>query len=157
MLQIFCFVVRFFHSKQSVNNMTDIISLAEYDYMLKKEGKKLILVDFYATWCPPCIKIAPLVESLVEKHNIVLLKVDVDQVRAVVEKEGVTAMPTFVFYRNLEKVDQLRGADPNQLEEKILEHKCLFIFACTKQLNVSLLKRNFIQMPKLIKYFKKVV
>jgi hypothetical protein len=38
-------------------------------------------------------------------------------------REGVSAMPTFIFYRNKMKIDTMRGADPNALEEKIKQWK----------------------------------
>jgi len=49
----------------------------------------------------------------------VFLKVDVDQCQGTAQEQGVSAMPTFIFYRNKVKLDLMRGADASQLEEKI--------------------------------------
>lgn len=48
---------------------------------LKDAGDKLVVVDFYATWCGPCRLIAPVLEKLAEenKEKLVVLKVDVDE------------------------------------------------------------------------------
>lgn len=48
---------------------------------LKDAGNKLVVVDFYATWCGPCRLIAPVLEKMAEenKDKLVVLKVDVDE------------------------------------------------------------------------------
>ncbi|OWF41354.1 thioredoxin-like protein 1 [Mizuhopecten yessoensis] len=93
---------------------------SQFDVELTNAGSKLVVVDFFATWCGPCIGIAKKYEELSEAYkNVVFLKVDVDICQGTASKEGVTAMPTFKFYKNKTKVDIQRGADPVQLEEKI--------------------------------------
>ncbi|XP_052787127.1 thioredoxin-like protein 1 [Mya arenaria] len=102
------------------NNVRVIATDAEFDPELTNAGNKLVVVDYYATWCGPCNRIAPLFVQLSAKYpKAVFLKVDVDQCQGTAQAQGVSAMPTFIFYKNKVKIDSQRGADPNSLEEKI--------------------------------------
>ncbi|XP_045183717.2 thioredoxin-like protein 1 isoform X2 [Mercenaria mercenaria] len=93
---------------------------ADFDVELTNAGTKLVVVDFFATWCGPCRNIAPVYVQLSMKYpKAVFLKVDVDKCQETAGSQGVSAMPTFIFYRNKTKIDLQRGADPNALEEKI--------------------------------------
>lgn len=87
---------------------------------LAAAGSKLVVVDFYATWCGPCQRIAPVFEEFARKYpKAIFVKVDVDHCQETAMSNGVTAMPTFIFFRNKVKIDTLRGADAGSLEEKI--------------------------------------
>lgn len=86
-------------------------------------GIKLVVVDFTATWCGPCQRISPFFEQFPAKYpRAVFLKVDVDKCQETAAAQGVSAMPTFIFYRNKSKIDRLQGADVNGLEHKIRQH-----------------------------------
>ncbi|KDR11479.1 thioredoxin-like protein 1 [Zootermopsis nevadensis] len=86
-------------------------------------GTKLVVVDYTASWCGPCQRIAPVFEQLARKYpRAVFLKVDVDKCQETAASQGVTAMPTFIFYRNKTKVDRVQGADPTSLENKIQQY-----------------------------------
>lgn len=52
-----------------------------------------VIVDYYAEWCGPCHAIAPVLEKLAEKHNLKLVKVDVDLELELAEKAGVSGIP----------------------------------------------------------------
>lgn len=89
---------------------------------LDKAGNKLVVVDFTASWCGPCKRIAPIFAELAAKysHNL-YLKVDVDECSQTANDYKVQAMPTFMFFKNGQKIDSVRGADPQALEDKIRE------------------------------------
>lgn len=82
-----------------------------------------VLVDFWAAWCAPCRVIGPLVEQLAQEYSgkIKIAKMDVDQNPQSSMNYGIRSIPTLLFFKNGEAVDQLLGAVPkNQIEEKII-------------------------------------
>ncbi|GBF98316.1 thioredoxin-like [Raphidocelis subcapitata] len=101
-----------------------IHSMKEWKAALAVAGDKVAVVDFFATWCPPCKAIAPLFAELAESHaNLVFLKVDVDEaeVEDVVKAAGITCMPTFQasrFYKGGAKIDEFTGASQDKLRER---------------------------------------
>jgi len=71
---------------------------------------KVVLVDFYATWCGPCKKLSPIIEEVATEHDeIKLIKVDVDQNPNLSQQFSITAMPTLVVIKNGEEVDRSVG------------------------------------------------
>ena len=94
-----------------------------YTRELNSNPGKLVVVDFHAVWCPPCRAIAPQVHKLAENNDIVVVKVDVDEAQEVASSEGVSAMPTFVFYKDGRKVDEFRGAQKKHLDETVQKYK----------------------------------
>lgn len=86
-------------------------------------GPGLVVVDFFATWCGPCQQIGPFVEQLSKRYpNVKFIKVDVDKSQIGSER-GVRAMPTFHFYVKGSLVDEMKGANPKGLEDKIIQHQ----------------------------------
>ncbi|XP_064386041.1 thioredoxin-like isoform X2 [Halichondria panicea] len=78
----------------------------EYDQALKDAGNKLVVIDFTAAWCGPCKVIGPKFEAMsLEFTDVKFYKVDVDDNDETAEHVGISAMPTFNFYKNSEKVD----------------------------------------------------
>jgi thioredoxin 1 len=79
-----------------------------------------LLADFYATWCPPCKQIAPIYAQLSTAHTtpskIAFVKVNVDEQREIAAQYGVTAMPTFMVFKDGKKVNEVKGADVRGLK-----------------------------------------
>ncbi|KAA8492603.1 Thioredoxin [Porphyridium purpureum] len=96
-------------------------NLSEFGRAIVSAGHKLVVVDYFATWCGPCRAIAPLMEQLSEEYaaTCVFLKVDVDVARDVAQQQGIRSMPTFGFFLNGSKVDEFSGANPNKLRSVI--------------------------------------
>lgn len=81
--------------------MSDIvknISTDEYKELLKQEG--YMLVDFWATWCPPCRVMAPIIDQLApQMQQITFVKIDVDQHPEPSLDFNVMSIPTFVLMK----------------------------------------------------------
>ncbi|XP_019234728.1 PREDICTED: thioredoxin H-type 2-like [Nicotiana attenuata] len=87
------------------------------------ETKKLIVVDFTASWCGPCRFIAPFLSELAQKlPNVTFLKVDVDELKSVATDWAVEAMPTFMFLKEGNIVDKVVGAKKEELQQAIAKH-----------------------------------
>ncbi len=83
-----------------------------------------VAVDFYADWCPPCKSIAPVFAALAAQHGapgvLAFAKVNVDHAQDVARAYRVTAMPTFLFFKDGRQVAvngqvTIQGADPRSL------------------------------------------
>lgn len=96
----------------------EIVNGREFANLIAVDG--LVVVDFFATWCGPCITMAPILDILERKYDDVkFYKVDVDKCGDISSEYGVSAMPTFIFFVHGKKVDEIKGANAAALEEKI--------------------------------------
>ncbi|MDR3120267.1 MAG: thioredoxin [Clostridiales bacterium] len=73
---------------------------------------KLVLVDFWATWCGPCRAIGPILEKLAGEYpeQVVIGKLNVDENRALTESHGIQSIPTILLYKGGQIKDTLVGA-----------------------------------------------
>ena len=76
------------------------------------QAKGLVLIDFSATWCGPCRRMAPEFEAAAEelKGQVTFLKVDVDQDPEVASRYGVQSIPNLTFLKEGKVVDTVIGA-----------------------------------------------
>ncbi len=82
------------------------------------ESDQLVLVDFWATWCPPCVAIAPDIEELAKDYEgkLVVGKVDVDSNKDLAMEYDVTAIPHLMFVKNGEVVKIAKGRTAKALK-----------------------------------------
>ena len=86
------------------------------------DSDKVVLVDFWATWCGPCRMIAPIIDELHEELDgrAVIGKVDVDANSESSANYGVRNIPTLLIFKNGEVVDKMVGAaSKSQIMDKL--------------------------------------
>ena len=95
--------------------MSEAIHLTKVDFEDEVLGStKPVLVDFWADWCAPCHRVAPVVDELAADYagQVAVYKVDVDQEQELARQYGVRSIPTFLFVNGGEVVDRISGAHP---------------------------------------------
>ena len=81
-------------------------------------GGKPLVVDFTATWCPPCQRIGPIFVGLVAEYpELTLKKVDVDANSEAAQAAGIQCMPTFKVYKNGAEAEKMEGASDQGLRD----------------------------------------
>ncbi|OCK78861.1 thioredoxin [Lepidopterella palustris CBS 459.81] len=94
-------------------------SKAQFDGALQDKNT-LVVLDCFATWCGPCKVIAPKVARFSDIYTAArFYKLDVDEVPDVAQELGIRAMPTFILFKDGEKVAEVVGANPKALEAAI--------------------------------------
>ncbi len=76
-----------------------------------ESSKGILVVDFYAHWCPPCKQMKPIFESLADEYKgkYTFAEVDIATYPAVGRMYNIQAMPTFVIFKNGKKVATSQG------------------------------------------------
>jgi thioredoxin 1 len=84
--------------------------------------EELLMVDFWAEWCAPCRAIAPALDELARESagKVSLAKVNIDEHPALAARYGIRSIPTILFIKSGEVVDQVIGAVPKaQIKKKM--------------------------------------
>lgn len=100
--------------------VVNVTSATWEDEVIKNSG--LVMVDFWAAWCGPCRIIAPTVEDIAKEYSgkIKVAKLNTDENPDIASRYKIMGIPTLIFFKNGERVDQVVGAVPKpQLKSKI--------------------------------------
>lgn len=75
------------------------------------------VVDFGATWCPPCRALEPIIEQLVDEFEgqVKIGAVNVDNCRDTAGKYGIMSVPTVIFFKNGQEIERLVGLSPKDV------------------------------------------
>ncbi|CAF0884941.1 unnamed protein product [Brachionus calyciflorus] len=98
-----------------------VTSEEHFTELISKQG--LVVVDFSASWCGPCKWIAPYYEEFSNQYtNAVFAKVDIDELQELSGNLNIDGVPSFFFYVNGEKKDEVVGADTEGVKEAIKKY-----------------------------------
>ena len=94
--------------------MADIKHVTDGDFQAEVlENEHPVLVDFWAPWCGPCRVVAPVLEELaVERENLRIVKLNIDENQQTAANYQILAIPTMVLFRNGAEAKRIQGAMP---------------------------------------------
>lgn len=98
------------------------VTREEFDKIISN-GHKLIVVDFFADWCMPCLMMAPVIEELAENmKEVKFVKIDIDDNPKLSQRYEIRSIPTLIFFRDGKMIDKIIGGmDEDNLREKVEE------------------------------------
>jgi len=104
-----------------VNNGVEEISEKQFTEAI---SSPVVLIDFFAEWCMPCLMMAPVIEELAEKvKNVKFAKVNVDDNSELAGKFKVMSIPTLIVFKNGKEVERMIGSQQADIiEEKLKKH-----------------------------------
>jgi len=101
-------------------NLTEVTSANFEDEVLNSD--KPVMIDFWATWCVPCRRLAPILDEIAENTDkIKFCKLDVDQAPDIASRYNVMSIPTVMFIVNGQVVEMFVGARPKQDYVSVIE------------------------------------
>lgn len=85
------------------------ISVQKFDATIG--GNKLVMVDFYTTWCGPCKKMAPFIQQIRENRSadVVVLKVDAEAQVSISDRYRLEGYPTVIFFKHGQVIGRVLG------------------------------------------------
>jgi thioredoxin 1 len=84
-------------------------------------SKGYTLVDFWASWCAPCLALGPTIDDLAEKYatKLRVAKVDIDANPDIPSRFGIRGIPTVILFKDGQQVDMFVGNSPNKIREMV--------------------------------------
>ena len=106
-----------------MSEILEVLSKDEFEGILK--SKKLVLVDFYASWCGPCKMQAPILHEFKAEvgDKVEIVKLDVDQTPDIARAFGILSIPTLLLFKDGQTVEKAVGLTTKaQLSEMLIKH-----------------------------------
>ena len=109
---------------QTTNSMiTNIKNVEHLNKVIEMSNERLLILEFYADWCPPCKDLAPILEKIAKEKSstVSIYKIDVDRHRELMDSFRVAGIPHVSFVKNKENVFSLTGLYPKTIYLNVIE------------------------------------
>ncbi|NHJ21967.1 MAG: thioredoxin [Candidatus Lokiarchaeota archaeon] len=100
-----------------------IHSAEEFNQLKADFPDKILIIDFWAVWCSPCMMFAPVFEKIQKENSqdFIFVKVNVDEVGAIAQQYRITGIPTTLFIKNDKVIHKIVGAVNEDHMKRVLE------------------------------------
>ena len=114
------------HLPEPMTATAQIIDVNEDDFaarVIEASRATLVMVDFWAEWCPPCRALTPVLERVAAEYagRVILAKVDADENMKLAGRYRLRGFPTVILFANGEPVDQFSSARPPDFVREFLD------------------------------------
>lgn len=91
--------------------------------VIEQSKEKLVVADFWATWCMPCTMLAPIIDKTVKSfgNKIILAKINVDECPVTSDRYQISAIPAVKIFKDGEIVDSFEGLQSEEIIKKRIE------------------------------------
>ena len=110
-------------SQTMPTEIVKIHSAEEFANLKKEYPDKILIIDFWAVWCGPCLGFAPVFEKIQKEHyqDFIFVKVNVDEVGSIAQDYRITGIPTTLFIKDDKVIHKIVGAVNEEYIRKVLE------------------------------------
>ena len=108
----------------SAKSLIPVIQTKEHlNKIIATSGERLLMIDFYADWCPPCKELNPVLEEIAKENptKVLIYKINTDQNKDLAQDYRVTGIPHVVFIKNKETLLSLSGLYPKKMYLRVID------------------------------------
>jgi thioredoxin 1 len=105
--------------RKDTNFMANAVTESTFEQEVLKSDKPVV-VDFWAEWCGPCHAVAPVLDKIAEKHDLKLVKVNIDEEQGLAQRYGIMSIPAIFLFRDGQPAAATVGARPQSMIEREL-------------------------------------
>lgn len=129
-------IIAFFTAGGSVASAQTVLPLTTKEFKEKiwnydstkvwsYKGDKPVILDLYATWCPPCKKLSPILEEIQKQYGnkIQIYKIDVDKEPQLAQLFNASSIPLMIFIPKNGKPSSIAGLRPQEQIEQLITEK----------------------------------